>query len=171
MGHTSNCMSIITRFNMFNDPEKLTKENITHNTKRKWKSSFMTPFGCNIMFVVYDCGYKTLKVTFFLNEQPIKMKFDDKYVCDKCSIHEFIKLLESFKLDEELEEENTIEADEDKKKSKNKKLAKKIQKKEENKRKIQEQQEQLRLSMAKDDEVITFDQMIKPKVESLSTAT
>lgn len=172
MGHTSNCMSILTRFDMFHDPEKFTAENMMDQVQRKWKSSFMTPFGCNIVFIVFDCGYKTLKVTFYINEVPVKMRSDDEYLCEKCSLNQFIKLLKSFELDEDPKEEEPTDADIEAKLRKKKNLKEKMKEKEEKKKRERIQMEELRLKRAMDDEIITFGKLLGKKpihAESSST--
>lgn len=98
IGHTSNVFSVIARFNLFRDEVQLTPDNIHTSTKRKWKSSFITPLGCNIMVVVYYCGYTMLRVTLYLNEIPIKMVMKNNETCTKCPLNEFNEMLDGFNM-------------------------------------------------------------------------
>lgn len=62
----------------------------------------MTPIGCNIMVVIYDCGYKIPRVTFYLNENPITMVMNDGNTCTKCPLNEFKDMLKEFNMKEHL---------------------------------------------------------------------
>lgn len=112
VGHTSNILSLITRFNLFND--KLTVENIQNMTKRRWRTSFLVPVGCNIIVTIYDCGFITnnysTKVSIFINEVPLQMQLiSNGHVtnCEKCPIDDVISLLNTFNTSERLQPKKT----------------------------------------------------------------
>lgn len=108
VGHTSNILSVITRFNLFN--EKLTIDNIQNRTQRLWRTSFLVPVGCNIIVTIYDCGYITniysTKVSIFINEIPLQMQIKNNghiEYCEKCPINDVINLINTFNTSERLQ--------------------------------------------------------------------
>lgn len=117
---------------MFRDEEKITIENILQKENRKWKSSFMTPFGCNVMAVRYTCGYKSKKVSIYLNEVAIEMVVNGKK-CTKCPLKAVATFLSSFVKDgwEDVKKENAKKISPEFIKSKREKEARKKKKKEE----------------------------------------
>lgn len=121
---------MITRFNLFHDAKQITADNIMEMKDRKWKTSFIVPFGCNIMFIVYDCGFKIFDASMYLNEHAIEFTFENGKKCVKCPLDEIEKLLDSFSLQERpkplssvdlekkrLKEANLVKLKEDKKKA------------------------------------------------------
>lgn len=109
--HTSNCLSLITGFRMFYDKEKITLKNMTESDKmsnRKWKSSIIGSYACNIMVVVYDCEdakYEiSEEVSIFLNEIPLEMVFENERTCTLCPINDVIHLI-----NELLKDNSTVE--------------------------------------------------------------
>lgn len=112
VAHTSNCLSLMTGFRMFQDEEKITLKSMTKDDKmsnRKWRSSFTGNYGCNIMVVVYDCEDAnfdiTEEVSIFLNETPLEMVFENKRTCTLCPIKDVINLIEELLNDKPTEEE------------------------------------------------------------------
>ncbi|XP_026804501.1 multiple inositol polyphosphate phosphatase 1-like [Rhopalosiphum maidis] len=100
--HTSNCLSLITGFRLYQDDEKLTIENMTkHNMiNRKWRSSFIASYACNIMVVVYNCQHTEIaenkesqEVSIYLNEKPITVIFKEKETCTQCPIEDVKNLI------------------------------------------------------------------------------
>ncbi|CAH1736209.1 unnamed protein product [Aphis gossypii] len=99
--HTSNCLSLITGFRMLEDEVKLSLENMTEGDKmnnRKWKSSLIGNYACNIMVVVYECENAKYKiseeVSIFLNETPLEMVFENERTCTQCPIDDVKNLIE-----------------------------------------------------------------------------
>lgn len=100
-GHTSNCMSLVTGFRMFQDERELTLENMTEGdkmSKRKWKSSLIGNYACHVMVVVYDCmndkhNKIPQEVSIFYNETPLEMVFENKRTCTQCPINDVINLI------------------------------------------------------------------------------
>jgi len=88
---------------MFQDEKQLTLENMTEGDKmrnRKWRSSLIGNYACNIMVVVYDCeefinGQNPIsqEVSIFLNESPLEMVFENERTCTRCPIHDVINLI------------------------------------------------------------------------------
>lgn len=129
IGHTSNCLSVITRFDLFRDEKHLTVDNVKDMVKRKWKTSPIAPFGCNVMVVVYDCGYTNKKVTIYVNEIPIKMALSNGEKCVKCPINDVIDLIKSYNTEEQLTPMTNEEEDKKKKERKERKARKKREQK------------------------------------------
>lgn len=114
----------------------------------------MTPLGCNIMVVVYDCGYKTLKVSFYLNETPIEMVLDDgqtRKTCTKCPIEDIKNLIDGFKTNEPLHSTSNIASNLQKKEEKEKKLKAQKLEKDNNKIRLDEEKERERQNNALND--------------------
>ncbi|KAE9536821.1 hypothetical protein AGLY_006883 [Aphis glycines] len=120
--HTSNCLSLITGFRMFEDKDKLSLKNMTEGDKmsnRKWKSSLLGNYACNIMVVVYECenaNYEISEeeeVSIFLNETPLEMVFENEITCTQCPIDAvknlIIQLLKDTPTDEELKEYENLQ--------------------------------------------------------------
>ncbi|VVC37611.1 Histidine phosphatase superfamily,Histidine phosphatase superfamily, clade-2 [Cinara cedri] len=128
LGHTSNILSLITRFNLFRDEPKLSIDNIEKRMHRKWKSSYIVPFGSNIMAVVYDCGFVDFRVTIYLNEVPIEMEIlrnGGVFKCIKCPLKDIIDLINTFEVSKRPERLTTLEQDQIKRDGKEKKMKKK----------------------------------------------
>lgn len=70
-------------------------DNIGDMNDRKWRTSFLISTGCNVLVVVYDCGYEDLKASIYINEIPVQIKVDN-YTCIKCPLDKIIELIESF---------------------------------------------------------------------------
>lgn len=111
--HTSNCLSLITGFRMFQDEKKITLKSMTTGDKmrnRKWKSSLIGNYACNIMVVVYDCEddkYNiTEEVSIFFNETPLEMVFENERTCTLCPINDVINLIQELLNDKPTEEES-----------------------------------------------------------------
>jgi len=73
----------------------MTPEIILDN--RKWRSSFIAPSGCNIMVVLYECFYQTMKVSIYLNEIPIEISLNNGDKCLKCPYKDVLDLLSELK--------------------------------------------------------------------------
>lgn len=68
---------------------------------RKWRTSFISPFLCNVLIVVYDCNVQHFRVTMYINDDPITMVLSNEFgefSCVKCPLDEFVNLLISFNL-------------------------------------------------------------------------
>lgn len=98
-GNEVNCMSLVTGLKIFKDSEALTLEDIKKD--RKWKTSLIFHYGCNIMIVVYDCEAPShQKVSIYLNEVVLHMILKDNTQCTQCPIAdvmEFIGILSTEK--------------------------------------------------------------------------
>lgn len=77
---------------------------------RKWKSSLIGNYACNIMVVVYDCEddkYNiTEEVSIFFNETPLEMVFENERTCTLCPINDVINLIQELLNDKPTEEES-----------------------------------------------------------------
>lgn len=78
--------------NLFRDTDKLTMDNIGLKPNRKWKTSFISPMGCNIMVVHYLCNKKTKKISIYLNEVPLEISVDG-LKCTKCPVDPVVQYL------------------------------------------------------------------------------
>lgn len=78
---------------MFKDDSKLDVNNISEMENRKWRTSFIASTGCNVLVVVYECGYESLRVSIYVNEIPIQIEVDG-YICTKCPLDKIIALIE-----------------------------------------------------------------------------
>lgn len=109
---------------MFKDDSKLDVNNISEMENRKWRTSFIASTGCNVLVVVYECGYASLRVSIYVNEIPIQIKVDD-YICTKCPLNKITALIESLQINH-ISPENEKSFDEiykEKKKNKSKSMA------------------------------------------------
>ncbi|XP_060852753.1 multiple inositol polyphosphate phosphatase 1-like [Rhopalosiphum padi] len=107
--HTSNCLSLITGFRLYQDDENLTLENMTKDNtmiKRKWRSSFIGNYACNVMVVVYSCEHtenaenkEPQEVSIYLNEKPLIMISEEKKTCTQCPIEDVKNLIEKLLID------------------------------------------------------------------------
>jgi hypothetical protein len=102
--HTSNCLSLITGFRLYKDDKTLTLENMTKDDtmiNRKWRSSLIGNYACNIMIVVYNCEHiekaednEPQEVSIYLNEKPLEMISKEMKTCTQCPIEGVKNLIE-----------------------------------------------------------------------------
>lgn len=100
---------------MFRD-EDLDVYNIQEKPDRKWKTSLIAPFGCNIIVVVYDCDCATFRVSIFINEIPLKMVLRNGHTCVKCPVSAVYRLIRSYFKDEYVPESSSSSESSSKKK-------------------------------------------------------
>ncbi|XP_050520560.1 multiple inositol polyphosphate phosphatase 1-like [Daktulosphaira vitifoliae] len=81
-GHSSNLLSLITRLGLFNDTEPITADNFDKMKNRKFRASFIDTFASNLMVALYKCEDGDYKVSFYINEKPVK--FGDEEGCYDC---------------------------------------------------------------------------------------
>ncbi|XP_069969884.1 multiple inositol polyphosphate phosphatase 1 [Penaeus vannamei] len=67
--HDKTILKVLARIGLFRPSEHLRHDNFAEMRNRVWRSSFVSPFSANIVFVLYQCGMQ-FKVGTFFEGQP-----------------------------------------------------------------------------------------------------
>ncbi|XP_076651099.1 multiple inositol polyphosphate phosphatase 1 [Halictus rubicundus] len=79
--HSSMLQLFLTTVGVAEDSTPLTASNYEAERDRKWRTSYLAPFGANFAAVFYRCD-SAHKVRFYLNEKPLELEGCEKGVCD-----------------------------------------------------------------------------------------
>ncbi|XP_076171851.1 multiple inositol polyphosphate phosphatase 1 [Ptiloglossa arizonensis] len=80
--HSTSLQLLLTTMGIAEDKTPLTAANFdTMKNSRKWRTSYLVPFGANIAAVFYRCDSSN-KVRFFINEKPFEFEGCERGVCD-----------------------------------------------------------------------------------------
>ncbi|XP_053730520.1 multiple inositol polyphosphate phosphatase 1-like [Synchiropus splendidus] len=71
VGHAETVLPLLTLLGFFKDKNILKSTNYATERERTFRTSFMLPYAANLVFVLYDCGGRDLRMQAMLNERPI----------------------------------------------------------------------------------------------------
>jgi len=78
--HSGALKKVYAAFGLFRDDRPLTADDFCALNSRKWRSSHVSPFNTNIVFVLYQCG-EEYKVMTLHNENPVVIDGCDSVLC------------------------------------------------------------------------------------------
>ncbi|XP_045603682.1 multiple inositol polyphosphate phosphatase 1 [Procambarus clarkii] len=67
--HDKTIFKVLASMGLYHPPEHLRHDNFADLRSRKWRTSFISPFGANVAFVLYRCGLE-YKIGTFFQGQP-----------------------------------------------------------------------------------------------------
>lgn len=82
--HTASIQLLLTALGAVKDVTPLRADNYPQMSRRKWRSSEITPFAANLAAIKYDCPNDNdrTKVMFFLNQKPMDFSFCNVGLCN-----------------------------------------------------------------------------------------
>lgn len=83
--HQTALLTLLARMDFFNDANALTANDFSYQSKRLWRTSYISPFAANLQAVFLNCtlprGGSEFKVAFYLQESFIPIRGCDVGLC------------------------------------------------------------------------------------------
>lgn len=100
--HSSAVQLLLVALGIAKDREALRADNYLSNSRRRWKSSEIGPFGANLAVIKYDCPSDTerVKIMFFLNEKPVDLDWCRVGLCNWSDVKQHYEKFQSGNCDQ-----------------------------------------------------------------------
>ncbi|KAJ8923090.1 hypothetical protein NQ315_001642 [Exocentrus adspersus] len=82
-------LNVLTAMGIGKEYTPLTAQNYYQHSRRKWRTSELSPFAGNLAAILYECrGSEKYKVMFFLNEMPVEFPECSVGLCNWSSVEQ-----------------------------------------------------------------------------------